>query len=97
MEGIIFLTWIISVVIAVVIAIVIAVVILSTVVAVPEDTVYRRVVAGSEVFVQSPNYPNNYAKNLDAHWVLTADSGERILIIFRFLNTELRKDILKVS
>ncbi|XP_055081454.1 CUB and sushi domain-containing protein 3-like [Periophthalmus magnuspinnatus] len=61
-----------------------------------EDTCGGTVGGGSGV-VTSPGYPNNYGNQADCTWILLAEPGDTISVIFTDFQTEEKYDYLEVE
>ncbi|KAM9738006.1 CUB and sushi domain-containing protein 3 isoform 2-T2 [Menidia menidia] len=61
-----------------------------------EDTCGGTVRGGSGV-VTSPNYPGNYGNQADCTWILLAEPGDTISVIFTDFQTEEKYDYLEVE
>ncbi|KAJ4927851.1 hypothetical protein JOQ06_015653, partial [Pogonophryne albipinna] len=61
-----------------------------------EDTCGGTVRGGSGV-VTSPGYPGNYGNQADCTWILLAEPGDTISLIFTDFQTEEKYDYLEVE
>ncbi|CAL8365296.1 unnamed protein product [Arctogadus glacialis] len=61
-----------------------------------EDTCGGTVRGGSGV-VTSPGYPGNYGNQADCTWILLAEPGDTISVIFTDFQTEEKYDYLEVE
>ena len=63
---------------------------------VPQDTVFRTVLANADYILSTPNYPGLYPSDIKIYWVLTAAEGDRIQMNFDAFDLSL-DDSLTVS